>query len=118
MPKSAKQFFRRGAQIDRSGVPVQCMAIGIAQHHPTTRGQHTAVSTHEIGDHFLLDIAKALFALSIEELADAAADLPFDDRIAVTEGHTQPPCQIPPDSRFAATGHADQANEHDALQTG
>ena len=112
VPQSAKQLFGRRPQVNHRRVSVQRVAVGIAQHHATAGGQHAAVGAHQLGDHFLFDVPKALLALGFEELADGAADLSLDHGVTVAERHAQSTSQMPPDGRLAAAGHADQADEH------
>ena len=67
-----------------------------------------SVELRDFLDQRLLDIAKRRLALSLEEIADRAADALLDQVVGINKRQPDVPRHVAPDSGFATAGHADQ----------
>ncbi|MNV70313.1 hypothetical protein D3C71_1632710 [compost metagenome] len=102
-------FFGRGAQVQHVAKLAQGFSIFGAQHGAAAGGQDHATSLPgHVGQGLRLQVAKAGFALGLEEAADGGADGLFQPVVQVDEGHPRPVGQLAADGGFAGAGHADQ----------
>ncbi len=81
-------------QINRLAALVQIVAVRLAQHDTAASRQHANAVLRQFTDHYLLKIAKCCLTLSLEKLADRAANPALYDEVRVEKPPFKPPGQL------------------------
>ena len=111
--QAPEQIFGRGAQVDHVEMAraAGCRLASRSTAPPPVASTPMGASA-QLGDHRLLEVAKAGFAFALEVFADRAADALLDQRVGVDEGHCSRCDKRRPDCRFPGAGKADQCDRH------
>lgn len=98
--QTAKQLVRRRLQVNHFGARVQVLPVFGPQHNTAASGHNALRLLREFVNYSGLKIAKAVFALPLEILADRATQALLYDVVGIKEGKLQPPGELPPDGGF------------------
>lgn len=109
--QAAHQVFRLRLQVHHGASGAQDIAVGGAQDSAAARGQHARRLGAELGDHLLLDIAKAVLAFPLKKFPYGAAQPQLDGLVRIQKRQLQAPGKVPADSGFARTWEADEDDQ-------
>jgi len=115
MAQAAHQVFGLGLQVHHRSGGAQGVAVGGAQDRPPAGCEHARCLGAELGDHLLLDIAKAQFAFPLKKLPYRAAQPQLDGLVRIQEGQLQAPGHMSANGGFAGTWEADEDDQNRAL---
>ena len=105
---TAEYLFRHGPQIDDVACIPQAPAVLRPEHGATAGGENTGKTFRQIMNDRLFDVAESVLALTLEKIANRAAQALLDHVIGIGEWKVQPPGQLAPDSGLAGAGQADE----------
>ena len=112
--QAAHQVFGLGLQVHHRSGGAQGVAVGGAQDRPHAGCEHARCLGAELGDHLLLDIAKAQFAFPLKKLPYRAAQPQLDGLVRIQEGQLQAPGHMSANGGFAGTWEADEDDQNRA----
>ena len=94
--------------VDDPDARVQGLAVGLAEHHATARGNQKSLPMRQILDDRLFFVAKRRLSMRLEKSADRHADASLQLGVRIHEPQAEVPSQVPPHRGLAAAGHADE----------
>ena len=113
--QAAHQVFGLGLQVDHRSGGAQGVAVGLSQHRSPASRQHAGRLGAKLGDHLLLDIAKALFAFPLKKLPDGATEPQLDGLVRIQKRRLQAPGHMSANGGFAGTWEADEDDQNRAF---
>ena len=111
MPAPARalaQHFRHRVQIDHRPVLLQPLAIRGPDDDTAAGREHDVGERRQLGEHRFFAVAKARFALDLENRRDRHAELALELGIGVDERLVEPPRELAAERRFARARQSDQ----------
>ena len=103
-------LLRRRAQVDHLRVRPQGLAVGLAQHHAATGGQHDALLRGEVANHVRFALAKAGLAFDFKNQGNGRAGTRLDLMISIDKTLVQSFGQCATYRGLARAHQADKEN--------
>ena len=106
--RALAQHFRLRVQIDHRAVLLQALTVRGPDHDAAAGREHHIGEGSQLGQHGLLAVAEARFALDLEDRRNRHAELALELRIRVDERLAESPRELPSERRLAGARQSDQ----------